>query len=101
MATTRPLPVKDCYELDQCVALRGLLRHERGGGHTSSRSVTNAFPGLDMQFAIAFIGDESGGTAAEYALILALIASAIVTSLAVVGGAVSGSLSHSTTTMFH
>jgi Flp pilus assembly pilin Flp len=54
-----------------------------------------------MQFAIAFIGDESGGTAAEYALILALIASAIVTSLAVVGGAVSGSLSHSTTTMFH
>jgi pilus assembly protein Flp/PilA len=43
----------------------------------------------------AFIRDESGASAAEYALILALIAIAIITGATAVGGAINGKLSAS------
>jgi pilus assembly protein Flp/PilA len=46
-------------------------------------------------FLKTFIKDESGASAAEYALILALIAIAIIAGATALGGAINGKLSDS------
>ena len=43
---------------------------------------------------IAFLNDESGASAAEYVLILAIIGSAIVIAAGALGTAISGALNH-------
>ena len=46
---------------------------------------------------VAFLNDESGASAAEYVLILAIIGSAIVAAAALLGTAISGALNNAAT----
>ena len=46
---------------------------------------------------VAFLNDESGASAAEYVLILAIIGSAIVVAAGTLGGAIATALNHAAT----
>ena len=45
-----------------------------------------------VKFVTSFLRDESGASAAEYALILAIVGSGIAVAAVALGGAISGSL---------
>ena len=52
-----------------------------------------------MQTVMNYLNDESGATAAEYALIIALVAAAIVGALTTLGTSISGKLGNVSNTI--
>jgi pilus assembly protein Flp/PilA len=50
-----------------------------------------------MQMISKFLNDQSGASAAEYALILAIVGSGIAAAAILLGGAISGALNSATT----
>lgn len=52
-----------------------------------------------MSKIVAFLRDESGASAAEYALILAIVGVGIVTAALALQGAISGAMSNAATTI--
>jgi pilus assembly protein Flp/PilA len=54
---------------------------------------------LTMSKFVAFMNDESGATAAEYGLIIALIAAVIVTTVGTLGGQINTAFTALTTAM--
>ena len=49
-----------------------------------------------LKFVKTFMSDESGASAAEYALILAIVGTAIAASAVLLGGAISGAINRAT-----
>ena len=49
-----------------------------------------------VKFVTSFVRDESGASAAEYALILAIVGSAIAVAAVTLGGAIASALSRAT-----
>ena len=52
-----------------------------------------------MQTVMSYLNDESGATAAEYALIIALVAAAIVGALTTLGGSITSKLGNVSNTI--
>ena len=49
-----------------------------------------------LKFVKTFVSDESGASAAEYALILAIVGTAIAASAVLLGGAIAGAMDRAT-----
>ena len=49
-----------------------------------------------LKFVKTFVSDESGASAAEYALILAIVGTGIATAAFILGGAITGSMTRAT-----
>ena len=74
------------------LSLRLDLVHRLSGGINSPVTMLNG--ARDMRNVTTYLADESGASAAEYALILAIIAVAIVTALGLLQTAISGAINN-------
>ena len=64
----------------------------RSGGRIRSKAEPNLRKGRDMKTLLNLLRDESGASAAEYALILAIVGSAIALAAIGLGNTISGSI---------
>jgi pilus assembly protein Flp/PilA len=66
---------------------------------TAMVGVGNSPRGYSMSKVVAFLSDESGASAAEYALILAIVGIGIVTAATALQGAIGGAMNRTASTI--